>query len=49
MIEIPDIKLNSKIFNPGKRMSKAADIRAMRDLQYQYFTKEDEERKAYKT
>ena len=48
-IEIPNIKLNSKIFNPYKRKSKAADIMIMKDLHYQYFTKEEEERRAYKT
>ena len=47
--EIPDIKLNSKIFNPGKKKSKAAEILVMKDLHYQYFTKEDEERRAYKS
>ncbi len=48
-IEIPNIKLNSKIFNPGKKKSKAAEINQMKDLHYQYFTKEEDERRAYKS
>ena len=48
-IDIPDIKLNSKIFNPKKKQSKAAEINAMKDLHYQYFTKEEEERRVYKS
>ncbi len=47
-VEIPDIKLNSLIFNPGKRKSKAAEIAYLKDLKYQYFQKEDDERRAYK-
>jgi hypothetical protein len=46
--EMPDIKLNSQIFNPNKKRSKADDINTLRDLKYQYFTKHEDERKAFK-
>ena len=46
--QMPDIKLNSKVFNPNKKRSKADDANTLRDLKYQYFTKHEEERKAYR-
>jgi hypothetical protein len=45
---MPDIKLNSKIFNPNRKKSKADDANTLRDLKYQYFTKHDDERKAFR-
>jgi hypothetical protein len=47
--EIPDIKLNSSIFNPKQKRSKANDVNTMRDLRYQYYTKQEDERKAFKS
>lgn len=34
---VPDIQLNSKIFNPNKRKSKTDEANTLRDLRYQYF------------
>jgi hypothetical protein len=45
---VPDIKLNSKIFNPNKRKSKTDEAATLRDLKYQYFIKHEEERKAFR-
>ena len=45
---MPDIKLNSRIYNPNQKRSKADDINTLRDLRYQYVTKQEEERKAFK-
>lgn len=45
---MPDIKLNSKIFNPNMKRSKMEDASTLRDLKYQYFQKHDEDRKAYR-
>jgi hypothetical protein len=33
-VDIPDIKLNSLLFNPGKKKSKAAEISYLKDLRY---------------
>ena len=46
--EMPDIQLNSQIFNPNKRKSKRDEINVLKDMRYQYFDKYNEERKAYK-
>lgn len=45
---MPDIKLNSKIYNPNRKKSKADDANTLRDLKYQYFTKHEDERKAFR-
>eukprot|EP00347_Sterkiella_histriomuscorum_P001703 403371003 len=45
---MPDIQLNSKIFNPHKRKSKVEEANQLRDLKYQYFQKHEEERKQYR-
>ena len=34
---MPDIQLNSKIFNPNKKKSKVEEANQLRDLKYQYF------------
>ena len=34
---IPEIKLNSKIFNPHRKKSKVDEANNLRDLKYQYF------------
>lgn len=45
---VPDIKLNSRIYNPNKKKSKTDEANTLRDLRYQYFTKHEDERKAFK-
>jgi hypothetical protein len=44
--EMPDFKLKSSISN-AKR-SKTDDVNTLRDLRYQYLTKYEDERKAFK-
>jgi hypothetical protein len=46
--EMPDFKLNSSIYNPKAKGSKTDDINTLRDLRYQYLTKYEDERKAFK-
>ncbi len=45
---IPDIQLNSKLFNPNRRKSKVEEANHLRDLKYQYFQKHEDDRKAYR-
>ncbi|CDW73711.1 UNKNOWN [Stylonychia lemnae] len=45
---MPDIQLNSKIFNPNKKKSKVEESNQLRDLKYQYFQKHEDARKAYR-
>jgi len=46
---IPDIKLNSRIFNPHRKKSKVEEANHLRDLKYQYFQKHEDQRKEYRT
>ena len=46
--EMPDFKLSSSIFNPNAKRSKTDDVNTLRDLRYQYLTKYEDERKAFK-
>ena len=46
--EVPEIHLNSKIFNPNKKKSKVEEANQLRDLKYQYVQKDEDARKVYK-
>lgn len=46
--EVPDIQLNSKLFNPNRRKSKVEEANQLRDLKYQYVQKDEDARKVYK-